>query len=592
MVALVLFPWTAEVQGEWDPGRLSPEPEGSTDVDAILHTFHGDPIDINGASRRDLETLGFFSEREIDLVLAGRPWRSLDDVRRSLALAPLRAELLEALFYIPRRRSQVGAKARVRFGSVRVGCGIEEMRVLSQLRAQPIPRVRVGWVQEKDPGEVCLRDHAAGYLEVDDHWKMDRLILGDFTLRFGQGILLWPDGPSMLDISRLARSAGSGRGFSGTSESGHLRGLFVHRSMGRWKISGFFSDRRVDARVDESGRITGFPTTGYHRSGKELSEKDRARHRLVGGRVCRVHGQAQMGLTVYHEAYSADVLLGDRDRDGVRFRGRRIRRMSSDWQVRWGDRTLFGEVTLDRRPSFVVGFSETRAFLEVVLWVRRLQPFLHLPNGSLTVVRRAALRNEEGVVFGLRVRPWPAVRVSVVADLESRLWRTWNQPLPPQRTEVQFEGECVIRGLRLSAEWKTTVSPYLERGEARAERRALRVRLALGPRLRFSCDLKESTSSAGRATLGRAAVTVTRGRWRAAASWIVVWAEPGAPSVSAYAPSLPGEIRFMQAARSGSGSALVVAARVFRSLEITLHHERSRFRSAKRWIGAQADLGL
>ena len=584
IVVLLLTPDSA---ADRHPESWVSEPAAEIDLDFVLDSLVGRHLALNRVSRTDLESLHLFSTREIDVIREGRPWRSVEDMVRAIDPDPVRSEIVRSIFFVRSSSPEKRGGFRTRVGWAERGSGMLDARITQRLEAALGRGVRLGLVQEKDPGEASFGDHCAGYLEIRSSGVSRRLILGDYVLRFGQGLLFWPDGPTLLAVARMDRSSGGSRGFCGTTESGFLRGMALERESGSWRLHGFVSGRVIDARVDDTGRITGFPVTGYHRSEKEIREKGGAQEQLIGSRVVWESAAARAGLTFVRIAYSREVILGNPDRDGVRFAGQSQRLAALDWTIRWSGRVFFGEVTVSRSPSFVLGLRETREFLDWVLWIRNLDRFLRSPYGALAMVRRASLRNETGAILGLRLKPHPKMAVSVLADLESRPWRSWSRTIPSRRREVRVEAEVTVGNLEMTAEWKKTVSPYMDHREKRVNRRAFRFRLKPARSISFSCDFKDAVSGKKRGTLARASVTLRARRFRGTGTLVAAWVEPGAPSLYAYSGSLPGEMRFMQASRSGHGSAVVVQVRDVFSADVSFHYERTRLRTPGRWYGMQ-----
>ncbi len=597
-VWFVLFGFAAGAMtpagAEWTPERWVEESSENTDLETVVQSYAGTRMDLNRVGAPELEALGLFSRTEIDRIFSGRPWGSVGRAVKVLALDPDRAGIMEAVFFVRRARPERSGNVRLRIGGSGGAAWPAGARVTTRVRMQPVPRIAFGAVQEKDPGEANLSDHTSAYLEIRGPVSrpfgfVDHLIVGDYVVRFGQGLLFGSGGLGTPAVGRLPRRDEGARGFSSTRESGSLRGLVVRSHVGRWMVHLFVSDAPVDARVDEDGRITAFPVTGYHRTEQEEEDRDRGRQRLGGGRVVWRRGPDRAGVTFYRQSYSHEVMLGNPERDGVRFRGTSHAAASCDWWVERGSGSLFGEILLGGRPSFVIGWAEIRDLIEAIVWIRKLDTFLYSPHGSLARVDNAAMRNEEGALFGLRLKACPALVLSIVADLESRPWRTWLQSVPPRRSETLLTVEWGSRRLDASWEWKTTRSPDMEVDGQRTIRSTLRVRYRPGESTRFSCDLKEATAGGARGTLARLSTSARFGAWTFAGTVVSAWIEPSAPSLYAYAGSLPGEMRFMQASQSGCGHSLVVRRKILASVVVGLHWEGSRFSSDREWRGIQVE---
>ena len=151
------------------------------------------------------------------------------------------------------------------------------------------PGVSAGLTLEKDAGELSGADFAAGNLEVTSGAISNtRLVIGDFGLTCGQGLLLWTTGRRFVGeaVFRQAKARPAGlRANLSKYENGPLRGVAVEKRIRGAKLCVFGSQAHLDARADETGRISSLDEAGYHVTDSEKLNKDRLREDVLGVQV-------------------------------------------------------------------------------------------------------------------------------------------------------------------------------------------------------------------------------------------------------------------------------------------------------------------
>ncbi|MCD6347288.1 MAG: hypothetical protein J7L96_07710 [Bacteroidales bacterium] len=139
---------------------------------------------------------------------------------------------------------------------------------------------------ESDAGEtkLPLSDHRSMSFELEPVRKHLKLVFGDYSVDHGLGILFstrtvfsgWGQDPHLL----LYRSQGLKANTSG-NEDRFLRGGGVQWSNKGWKLTGFFSDKMIDAQLRE-GSLTSFHGSGYHRTASEIAFADQLDEKVQG----------------------------------------------------------------------------------------------------------------------------------------------------------------------------------------------------------------------------------------------------------------------------------------------------------------------
>ena len=166
-------------------------------------------------------------------------------------------------------------------------------RFLMRLKyfSRPVKRVTFGFSSEKDPGEeIALGgkkygfDFNSAFLKILGNGKLEKIIIGDYTLRFGLGLSLgcgFSSGKYISTGEDYGNSLTDLREYSSFSEYGFLRGAATSINLKALKITAFLSHNAVDV-LGEKDSFYSFKTDGYHRNSKELDDKNSLKESVSG----------------------------------------------------------------------------------------------------------------------------------------------------------------------------------------------------------------------------------------------------------------------------------------------------------------------
>ena len=131
-------------------------------------------------------------------------------------------------------------------------------------------------------------DFMAGHVEAEDLGWIRRLVIGDFTPRFGHGVLV-------RSSATLRSAAPSGRGgaaslrpYASATESGHFRGIGIEIAPDdHIALTAFASRRRIDAAVDTTAEdpatAVSRRSNGLHRTTAERRGRGTLQETSLGG---------------------------------------------------------------------------------------------------------------------------------------------------------------------------------------------------------------------------------------------------------------------------------------------------------------------
>lgn len=150
---------------------------------------------------------------------------------------------------------------------------------------------------DNDPGER-FPDYFSGYA------RYKGLIVGDYDLRFGQGLVM----STGLAVSAFGEPAAqfkseSFRGHTSSEECNFLRGAAWSGRLGRLDITTFLSCNGVDARIVD-GSYTSIAADGLHATESERAKKHSMREPLGGFSLARNFGSWRVSATAVGYSYT------------------------------------------------------------------------------------------------------------------------------------------------------------------------------------------------------------------------------------------------------------------------------------------------
>lgn len=233
--------------------------------------------------------------------------------------------------------------------------------LLAKCKMQLNGKFGAGFTLESDAGEAGFPDFYSFFVSAEDialsrsgRFRLKSAVAGDYSLRFGQGLVLW-NSFSMSGLSSpsaVIRRAQGVRPYTSTDENNYFHGLGVSLALpGRVELSLFYSDNGQDAKVDGEFFLTK-PEDGLHDSDADRLAKDALREQAAGGNLSWANGWLKTGLTV--AAYRYDRLDGRRSsyyNSHLRYNGW-WGNASVDFMLSLRGIRVFGEAALDKDYDF------------------------------------------------------------------------------------------------------------------------------------------------------------------------------------------------------------------------------------------------
>ena len=217
--------------------------------------------------------------------------------------------------------------------------------------------VYAGITGEKDAGEPfgALHnkqgyDYYSYYLLITKIGRLKTLALGNYRLSFGQGLVVNTDflmGKSIY-LSSLTFRNGGIRKHSSTDEYNYFRGVATAVELSKHLVlSAFYSHRSMDGVVKE-GEITSIYKTGLHRSQKEADKKNVFTMQLTGGNMTYTNNHLKLGLTGIYYFFDHPFEPELRQYSKYNIHGNRFYNVGLDYGYRWHRFSFQGEAAIGK----------------------------------------------------------------------------------------------------------------------------------------------------------------------------------------------------------------------------------------------------
>lgn len=427
-----------------------------------LSELHTHPLNLNAATREELETLPFLSSVQIDNLLdylrRNGPMESVGELLLVKELDYTVRRLLIHFVYIGRveeKEQQPSLKNLLKRGRheaiARMDVPFYEKagyadysdsilarypnrrylggRVSHSLRYnfKCADKLQLGFVLEQDAGEPFFShgtrsyDYHSFYLLLTNMKWLKTLAVGHYRLRFGQGLVMNTDfNPGKTAM--LSSLGWGGRGIkkhSSTSEYNAFQGAASTLRFGKMEVTGFFSHRKQDATLDNNLFITSLKTDGLHRTPLEYSKRGNVSNTLFGSNLTYHHKAFHSGLTAVYNVFNRQLKPADVAYKRYYPRGREFFAMSADYLYLSYRLNLSGETAFSGNGGWAtLNRLQLRAWDDCLLTlVQRYYSRDYQALYANSFSENTEVRNECGLYLGVEASPWKRWTLSGYADL-------------------------------------------------------------------------------------------------------------------------------------------------------------------------------
>lgn len=460
-----------------------------SDLVEDLHHLAENPINLNAASKTELQKLFFLSDFQIESLLSYRdstgkilsiyelqlvPGYDLIDVER-LTLFVVAGEVIEPVKPSDFTKGKYDISTRFKTflqtpGGYRSSNSESnyylgsKYALYSRFRYKA-NRLQVGVNAEKDSGEPFLNgtfptgfDYLSGYAQLSNMGKVKRFVVGDFRCEFGQGLTFW----NSLTFGKSANIAGfhkRGRGtvpHSSATESNFLRGAAITLNFSNIDLSLITSYNRIDGNLVDTlstgeQAFSSLPETGYHRTFSEIENRRNIPELIVGANASVTFSKLKVGATaiyskIYGEnyktlpVYSLTPFATEKLSCGI----------YSD--LYYNQHLFYGEVGVDilsqKMAALIGGLLKLSSRVQLSV-LGRSYSITYNPRYTAALAEGTGKTNEQGLLTGISLLAAKGWKISGYIDLFRFPWMHYGVYAPSQGRDFLLQSEHV-----LNASWQ------------------------------------------------------------------------------------------------------------------------------------------
>ena len=432
------------------------------DTYGLLCELEQQPINLNTASREDLESLPFLSDQQVEGIMEYLhnygPMKSMNELRMIRALDYVQTTLLSYFTCIEENATEE------RFPPIQNIMKYGRQELMADARA-PIYKeedddknylgyscrhwlryqfsyrdnVKAGLVGSQDAGEPFLAnkntmgyDFYSYYLQVKHLGRVENLVVGKYKLSTGMGLVLNNSfGLGKLAmLQQLGRNANTVRPHSSRSQTGYFQGAAATlRLSTEWLLTAFASYRPFDATLNADGTIRTIVTSGYHRTPTEMAKKNNSHATDAGAHIAYRKGGLHAGATVVYTHTDRELCPDTKTlyrRHNAQ--GNNFLNMSADYGYRHPRFAINGETAMNRDGALATinSLSVNAANGLNVMLLQRFYSYRYTALYARSMAEGGHVQNESGVYLGATWQLSPRLRLQAYTDYAYFAWARYQ----------------------------------------------------------------------------------------------------------------------------------------------------------------------
>ncbi len=441
-----------------------------------LYYYAQNPLNLNTATREDLEKIQFLSDFNIEDILEYR--RTYGEMKSIYELQLLESfsdedirHLLPFVTVAPKQEKTVpNLKNVIKYGRSNLFLRTQfllqqqkgytdEVKIDKRYQGNRFKyytryqfnfkqKIKFGFTAEKDPGEAFFGnyekqgfDFYSAHLEAKNIGLFKTITLGDYQVRLGQGLIAWTgisQGKSSYVMSIRKKYDGL-RKYSSTDENKFMRGAGATIQLGDINITGFISYKFIDGNIDltdtitnEIQNVTSFQITGMHRNISELQDKHSVSEFIYGGNATWRHKTFRLGASYIQYFFGSELNKNLKPYNQFDFQGNEGRNASIDYQASYKNFYFFGEEAISHTGGYAllnsVQIKLAPQFSLAILQRYYTKDYQAYYAGAFG--EQSKTTNEKGMYFGAEMHPVRKLSVSAYFDTYSFPWMKFRTYAP------------------------------------------------------------------------------------------------------------------------------------------------------------------
>ncbi|MCK3682700.1 helix-hairpin-helix domain-containing protein [Maribellus sp. YY47] len=332
-------------------------------------------------------------------------------------------------------------------------------RYYSRYRFEAGDKLSAGLTAEKDPGEAFFKgsnkqgfDFYSGNVSMKINKTFERLTIGDFVIRSGQGLVLWQGfspGKS-ADVLGIIKYGQGVRPYTSVDENLYFRGATTSFQLKKNTLHLFVSQKKADGNLDtdQNGEpvFTSLQTSGYHRTPSEIDDEKSVRYRNAGLVFSRTYSKLKLGSIFIYQDFDRAFYPGDQLYNRYKFNGTTNYTGGIDYLLSTGKYQLLGEAAVSKSggKAFLQGIvAHLNDRLNLAAQFRSFDKNYQALWGQ-AISESSTVANETGFYLGARFLPAKFVTLSAYSDLYRSPWISYTTAGPSSGHDIFAQADFIL----------------------------------------------------------------------------------------------------------------------------------------------------
>lgn len=328
--------------------------------------------------------------------------------------------------------------------------------------------LRIGLVGAQDAGEPffsggngCGYDFYSYYLAIRKLGSLKNLTVGRYRMRLGLGLLVnnnFSFGKT-VGVSALSRTGTAISPHSSRTSYNYLQGAAATVSLTRHiDLTAFLSYKDFDATLSNDGStIATILKTGYHRTEAEMRKKNNSSQFAAGSNVSYDNGSLSLGASAYYASLDKEL----RPNTSQAYRryypsGKHFYGMSLDYGYRMGRLLFRGETATGSSHAWATLNTLTYRLSESLsaVAIQRYYSYKYYSLFAQSMSEGGSVQNESGLYMGVSWMPSRSLNVSYYADVAYFPWAKYQAATSSRSFDNMLSASYTLRGVTFSMRYR------------------------------------------------------------------------------------------------------------------------------------------
>jgi hypothetical protein len=443
------------------------DPEAAATYIERLNELAENPVRLNSAVENEISRLFFLSDFQVKVLIdyihsSGRiisvyelgniPGFEKETAEMMIPFITLDSKMTISTDSIRWRNTTI-TNFFVKFGNNDTTLSDHPLKILTKYKFMS-GNFSGGVTFEKDPGETFLignpplPDFLSAHLVYGGSGIIRKLIVGDYSARFGQGTNINTGIRTglLLTAPGYMSARDEIKPYTSTDENNFFRGVAAEFSLKNLVVSLFYSKNYSDATIgsvsdSSEGYIENFYLAGIHNTRATLLKKDAVSETAYGINASYNFKSFRIGFTWSGNRFSLPVRMAGTDPEDIfKFDGNRTNLYSISYNALIKRILLYGEFTLNEsyKYAFVQGFSFRPSDRLAINFL-----FRNYNNGFVSFHGKGAGNgsgsgNEKGILGNFTFEAAKYLFISGGCDIKNYTWLKYRCSAPTRAIKQEI----------------------------------------------------------------------------------------------------------------------------------------------------------